>query len=187
MNLEDILITIIEKLEKFSIDYMITGSFASNLHGIPRATFDVDIVISTDFEKINKFIKDIKNDFYADGETARSALNKTGIFNIVHFETGFKIDFIIKKRGEFYEKEFERRKLYKLKNKPCFFTSPEDTMLSKLLWSKRAESERQFQDALGVAKIQKENLDYEYLKNYAKMLKIFDLMERLLKELEKNL
>ncbi|MCP2520562.1 hypothetical protein NLC82_06425 [Candidatus Aminicenantes bacterium AC-335-A11] len=63
MNPEDVLIIIIEKLEKFSIDYMITDSFASNLHGIPRATFDVDIVISTDFEKINKFIKDIKNDF----------------------------------------------------------------------------------------------------------------------------
>jgi hypothetical protein len=90
MNPEDILIIVVGKLEKFGIDYMITGSFASNLHGIPRTTFDVDIVISTDFEKISKLIKDIKNDFYADLKIVRNAIGKTGMFNIVHFESGYK-------------------------------------------------------------------------------------------------
>ncbi len=36
MSIEAILKEVIEKLEKHEIEYMITGSFASNLHGVPR-------------------------------------------------------------------------------------------------------------------------------------------------------
>lgn len=186
MKPEEILKDIIEKLEKYGIQYMLTGSFASNLHGVPRTTFDADIVISADFEKIEKFIKDIEKDFYADSDTVRSATAQRGMFNIIHYETGFKIDFIIKKYGPYYEKEFERRKAYRLAGKLCFFASPEDTVLSKLLWSKRGKAERHFQDALGVAKIQGKNLDFEYLQKWAEFLSVRDMLEQLIRELKEE-
>jgi uncharacterized protein (DUF4213/DUF364 family) len=116
----------------------------------------------------------------------KEAIDERGIFNIVHYETGFKIDLIVKKIGPYYEKEFERRRLYKLEDKVCFFASPEDTILSKLIWAKKAESERQFQDALGVARIQKKSLDYEYLKKWSDVLDIEDLLERLIKEIKEE-
>jgi small-conductance mechanosensitive channel len=186
MTPQEVLREVIEKFEKYKIDYMITGSFASNLHGIPRTTFDVDIVISADFEKIKKFIKEIEKNFYADLNMAKEAIDQKGIFNIVHYETGFKIDFIVKKVGSYYEKEFERRRPYKLEDKVCFFASPEDTILSKLIWAKKAESERQFQDALGVARIQKKSLNYEYLKKWGDVLGVGDLLERLIKEIKEE-
>lgn len=182
MTIEEVLKEVIERLEKCGIEYMITGSLASNLHGVPRATFDADIVISSDFERLKNFIEEIKENFYADFNIAKEALEQKGMFNIIHYETGFKIDFIIKKKGDYYEKEFERRKAYIFANKVCFFTSPEDTILSKLLWAKESKSERQFLDALGVAKLQGENLDYKYLTQYANVLNIQDLLERLIKE-----
>jgi len=186
MTPEDVLLSVIEKLEKNEIVYMITGSFASNLHGVPRTTFDADIVISANFEKVSKLIEEIGDEFYADLEMARDALSTTGMFNIVHLSTGFKIDFIFKKKGQYYDMEFKRRKPYKLKEKICFFVSPEDTILSKLLWAKKSESEKQFQDALGVARVQRRNLDEEYLRSSAKLLNVSDLMERLLEELKKG-
>lgn len=48
MTPEEVLKGIIEKLEKYEIEYRITGSFASNLHGVPGTTFDADIVVSSD-------------------------------------------------------------------------------------------------------------------------------------------
>lgn len=186
MNIEEILKEVIEKLEKYQIDYMITGSFASNLHGIPRATFDADIVISTDFKKIENFIKEIEKDFYVSLESAKKAVEGKGMFNIIHFETGFKIDFIVKKEGEYYESEFSRRKMFRLRDKLCFFASPEDTILAKLIWAKKSESERQFNDALGIIKIQKENLDYEYLKKWAHKTGVYELLQKALKEAEKE-
>lgn len=185
MNIEEILKEIIDKLEKHEIAYMITGSFASNLHGIPRATFDIDIVIEPSIEKIEKFLDDVKDKFYLELEMVREAVKRKSMFNIIHYETAFKIDFIIKKEGEYFEKEFERRKVYNFAGKPSFFATPEDTILSKLLWSKKGGSEKQFKDALGVAKVQKENLDFEYLKKQSEKLRIKDLFEKLLNELEK--
>jgi len=186
MNIEDILKEIIEKLEKYQIDYMITGSFASNLHGTPRATFDADIVVSTDFKKIENFLKEIEKDFYVNLESAKEAFKERKMFNIIHFETGFKIDFIVKKEGKYYENEFNRRKIFKLKDKPCFFASSEDTILAKLIWAKKSESEKQFNDALGIIKIQKENLNYDYLKKWAHEIGVYDLLQEILKEAEKE-
>jgi hypothetical protein len=42
---EESLQIILDRLEERGIAYMITGSFASNVHGMPRATQDADVVI----------------------------------------------------------------------------------------------------------------------------------------------
>jgi len=45
MTHEDALELLLSKLDECKIPYMITGSFASNIHGLPRATQDADIII----------------------------------------------------------------------------------------------------------------------------------------------
>lgn len=182
MKIEEILDRVIGILKECKIEYMITGSFASNIHGIPRATFDADIVISPDAKKLGKFIERIKDDFYVNVDMVKRAIQEKRIFNVIHFDTGFKIDFIIKKDGEYYENEFRRRKPFKLRGKKYFFASPEDTILAKLIWTKKSGSEKQFNDALGIIKIQKERLDYAYLKKWANTLSITQLLDKLLKE-----
>jgi hypothetical protein len=42
MNPEEALGIVIDKLNEQRIPYMIVGSFASNLHGVPRTTHDAD-------------------------------------------------------------------------------------------------------------------------------------------------
>ncbi|AEH51732.1 hypothetical protein [Pseudothermotoga thermarum] len=185
MSIEEILKEVLEKLERNNIEYMITGSLASNIHGVPRTTFDADIVISANFENLKKFIDEIKNSFYVDLDMVRDAFERKSIFNLIHYETGFKIDFIVKKQGAHFDMEFERRRAYTFAGRKCFFASPEDTILSKLLWAKIGESEKQFRDALGVAKIQAENLDFEYLQKSAENLGIKDMLEKLIEQLRR--
>lgn len=165
---------------------MITGSIASNLYGVPRMTFDADIVISTDLEKLRNFIEDIKGEFYVDLDTAKNALERRGMFNIIHYATGLKIDFIVKKEGLYYEEEFKRRKALTLLDKTLFFASAEDYILSKLLWAKMGSSEMQFHDAVGVAKVQGDNLDYEYLSKFADILGISGLLKILIKKAKES-
>ena len=45
---------------------MIAGSLASSLHGIPRATHDVDIVADIKLHHVEELIDALKNDFYVD-------------------------------------------------------------------------------------------------------------------------
>lgn len=97
MNPEEILQLILSRLDQCGIPYMITGSFASNMHGVPRSTYDADVVIEGDRESLKEFIQSLGSEFYSSVEAADEALTRQQMFNVVHLETGFKVDFIIKK------------------------------------------------------------------------------------------
>ena len=63
-------------------------------------------------------------------------------------------------------------------------SAAEDTILAKLEWSKLSGSERQFNDALNIAKLQMGNLDRAYLEEWARQLDISGLLVKLLHEAE---
>jgi predicted nucleotidyltransferase len=48
--------TIFEQLNKKKIDYLVVGGLAVNFHGIPRMTYDVDLMINLDPENIRKLV-----------------------------------------------------------------------------------------------------------------------------------
>lgn len=183
MNPEEILQLILSRLDQCGIPYMITGCFASNMHGVPRSTYDADVVIEGDRESLKEFIQSLGSEFYSSVEAADEALTRQQMFNVVHLETGFKVDFIIKKARPFSVEEFSRRERANYFGQLRWFATPEDVILAKLEWSKMGDSERQFTDALNVARVQGATLDRSYLEKWATELGIRDLLERLLQEL----
>jgi len=62
----------------------------------------------------------------------------------------------------------------------AYFCSAEDVVLQKLLWFRKGSgvSERQWNDLLGVLKVQANALDYDYLNQWATELGIADLLVR---------
>ena len=173
----------LSRLDECSIPYMITGSFASNMHGVPRATYDADVVIDVDQQSLEKLMESLGEEFYLSPEGAREALARERMFNIIHLETGFKVDLIIKKKRAFNQEEFARREKVDYLGEPRWFATAEDVILAKLEWSKLGDSERQFTDALNVARIQGEKLDREYLEKWARDLDLEQHLERLFQDL----
>ena len=163
---------------------MITGSFASNIHGLPRATQDVDVVIEVEPKTLERFLESLGPVFYRSKEAAMDALAREQMFNVVHLETGFKVDLIIRKSRPFSKMEFSRRQPVLYLEASRWFATAEDTILAKLEWSKMAGSERQFNDAFGVAKLQGNDLDRAYLEKWARELDILDILETLFKEMD---
>jgi hypothetical protein len=51
---------IIEGLFSEKIRYLIVGGLAVNLHGVPRATLDLDLILATDVENIHRFCAMLK-------------------------------------------------------------------------------------------------------------------------------
>src|SRR3972149_3674281 len=109
MTSEDALKLILFKLDEWGIPYMITGSFASNIHRLPRATQDADVVIEVDPRTLERFIESLGLAFYRSMEAAMDALAREEMFNVVHLETGFKVDLIVRKSKPFSRIEFSRR------------------------------------------------------------------------------
>jgi hypothetical protein len=166
---------------------MISGSLGSSLHGEPRATNDIDLIIDPTESQLNALIQSLIEDegYYVSPEAAQEAFRKRSIFNVIDNQTGWKADLIIRKNRPFSLEEFKRQISANILGIRVSAVSPEDAILSKLEWSKEGESERQFRDALGVAVVQWESLDKEYLRKWAKELSVEQLLETLLSSAEK--
>jgi len=57
---------IAREFERLEIRYLVGGSLASSLHGIPRATNDVDMVADITYEHIPVLVNALKSEFYID-------------------------------------------------------------------------------------------------------------------------
>ena len=94
-------------MDSAGIPYMIVGSFASTYHGLPRSTQDLDVVCELDVEQSEVFLKLFEApDFYLSKPALEDAVNKRGMFNLIHIPTGWKIGFILRKNREFSRREF---------------------------------------------------------------------------------
>lgn len=179
---DDFLKKLIKVLDDCSIPYMISGSFGSSYHGRPRATKDIDIVIAPTEKLLLEFVESLGEDYYVNLDAVRDAFDNNSMFNIIDNLSGWKADFILRKARAFSRKEFERKGIAEIGGSDVWVTSPEDIILSKLEWSKDSQSERQFGDALGVAVVQWDRLDVDYLRKWAKELQVTDSLEQLLEQ-----
>jgi len=183
----DFLKKLVKALDNCSIPYMLSGSFSSSFYGQPRATQDADIIIATTEEQLIAFVKSLSDDYYVSDDTAREALKNNSMFNVIDIQNSWKADFIIRKDRPFSREEFRRRRKANIMGLAVWIVSPEDIILSKLEWAKKSESGQQFLDALGVATVQYDRLDRDYLYKWAKELRVESSLERLLKQAKKQL
>ena len=58
--------------------------------------------------------------------------------------------------------------------------APEDVILSKLLWYRLSESERQLDDCIGVWKVQRDTLEVDYLRHWAQQLALTELLAQVM-------
>jgi hypothetical protein len=176
-----------QTLERLGIRYAVGGSLASSLHGVMRSTLDVDIVADMGLEHIQPLVAALSKEFYADDEMMKDAIEHHSSFNLIHYETAFKVDIFIRKTRAFDQMQLERRRTSVIATDPeesIYITSPEDTILAKLEWYRMGGevSDRQWRDILGILKTREGELDLDYLRQWANELKVNDLLARALQE-----
>ena len=189
MNIEDtdgLAHYIVGVLKRLGIPYMITGSVALFVYGEPRATNDLDIVIDPSDDALTALLEEIASRTYVSPEAVSDAVRRRSMFNAIDFTTTEKVDFIFLKDRPFDAVRFERRVPCGIKSLQFIASSPEDTILSKLTWARRGQSERQLRDVYGVLRIQANSLDWEYLRHWAAELGVESLLDNLLKEIEND-
>ncbi len=181
--------TVTRLLEKLGIPYAVAGSLASSLHGVPRATQDVDIVAAISRKHVEAFTAELKDEFYVDENMIYDAIANTSSFNIIHLNTMLKVDiFVTPQRGRPKE-ELERAKKQIIdESEGIQFSvlSAEDTIVSKLKRYRMGNetSSNQWNDVLGILRVQAENLNSECLKRAAEQLDVTDLLQRACAEAE---
>lgn len=171
MTIQDLLARLAVALETASVPYMLTGSYASSLHGIPRATRDIDIIIFPNREQLTKLLNLLSEPAYhTDFDEAIDSLKRRSMFNVIDRVTGWKVDFIIPPFDEFDVEEFERRIFVDIGGVRLAVISAEDIVIAKLRWAKLGESERQVDDAATVLRAQAGTLNIAYIETWVRKL-----------------
>ena len=187
MKKPDILVAIepvAEVFEKLGVLYCIGGSVASSAYGIARSTMDVDIVSDLKPMHVRSLVRTLEASFYIDENMILDAIRRCSSFNIIHLDTMLKIDVFITKNTPYDIETFKRRRKDTLdeaqRTAEFYLVSPEDIVLNKLVWFRLggSVSDSQWNDVLGVLKVQRDSLDKNYLQHWASELKVKDLLKR---------
>lgn len=168
------------EFERNQIDYFLGGSLASSFQGEPRATNDIDFVVSMSETQVDRFASALGEAFLIDPPALQQAMREGRAWNIIHLDTVTKIDLIPRGTGAFDRSEFERRERVEVREGEWLYVKrPEDTVLRKLLWYREGGgvSDRQWRDVLGVLRHSAKEMDVVYLAEWARALGVADLLD----------
>lgn len=135
-------------------------------------------------EDINKFIGEFEADYYVPPARIRHAVLHNKMFNILDQKTIIKIDCVIRKKEEFQNLAFSRRRRVNYAGDfEVWIIAKEDLILSKLNWAKNTKLEMQMRD---VASILRNGYDKNYVEIWAEKLGVQNLLNECLDMLKEN-
>ncbi|KAB2898963.1 MAG: hypothetical protein F9K40_10805 [Kofleriaceae bacterium] len=176
-----------DAFEALGIGYRVGGSVASSALGVARSTLDIDVVADLRGEHVEPLVERLGADYYIDADAIRDAIRRRSSFNLIHLASMMKVDIFVLKTREFDRQAFARatdRQVGDGPPRPFPMTTAEDIILHKLEWYRLGNeiAQRQWDDILGVLRLQSTTLDRAYLEHWARELGIDDLLARALAE-----
>lgn len=182
MDQAELLAYLLDVVEGQQLPYAIGGSHASMAFGEARLTNDIDVVVDLNPATVPTFCAAFPNaDFYVSDQAARVAAAKGGMFNIIHPESGQKIDVIVPAT------DLDRTQLSRAISAPAMggrrarFVSPEDIILKKMEYFREGGSEKHLRDIAGVSKVMGDRLDRDYIRDQAAQRGVADIWTAVLK------
>ena len=143
------------------------------LYGEPRMTNDMDVVVELPV-MVAKRLLDVfpEKDYYCPPfEVIQDEILNGGQFNIIHVESGSKVDFVLRKDTDFARTEFQRRVMMPFSETlEAYTATPEDVILSKLMYYQMGESEKHLRDIKGVLEISGDVIDQDYISHWVSAL-----------------
>ena len=116
-------------LQKHRVRYLTIGGVAAILHGVPRTTFDLDILIEATLDNAQRLLDALLNAGLATAEmtTAEEILKH----EITIFRDRVRIDVQTATPGIEFEEAWRRKQVMKYRRQEFYVVSREDLILSK--------------------------------------------------------
>lgn len=163
------------RLDEAAVAYMVSGSVAMSYYAEPRMTRDIDIVVELGAAGAERMAALFSDQFYCDVDVIRDAVRRRTMFNLIHTQLVVKVDFIVRQDSPYRRTEFERRRRAQLAGFQIWIVSPEDLVLSKLVWAKPSHSELQLADVRNLVTTIP-TLDWPYIERWAAELDVLELL-----------
>ena len=172
MTISNALVNIIRILAKIcnkeNIRIVLMGGIATSFYAMPRATYDIDGMIYIEKNNFDKFFTAIhKAGFKYDKKNPVKFIHNLPFLTLFHIKNKIYIVLFIAE-NEFQKIVVERARKIKFQNMMVDIISPEDLILLK----SQAGRERDIEDVRNIIYENFKTLDFKYLKEWAKRLKI---------------
>jgi hypothetical protein len=159
-------------LDDAGVRFALCGALATVAYGIPRATFDCDLVVGATIVRLVGLGHTLASGWYTEPACADPAV-------LVHRGSGIKFDLYPAVEGEFETAQLDRARPMPIHDRTVPVISAEDILLANLRWCANggAMADYHWNDAVGVIVISGP-LDTAYLQHWAARLGVTDLLEK---------
>lgn len=179
MKNDEAAVAVIDALESLQIPYMVVGSLASNLYGIPRMTLDADFVLQIKASAIGKVVERLGPQFRLDPQMSFEMVTGSTRFVLQAAETPFKIEFFLLTEDPYDQDRFARRRRLEVLGREATVSTAEDVVVTKLRWWKASRRTKDLQDARGVIAVRGNGLDWAYVDSWCDRHGTRDTLEQL--------
>jgi hypothetical protein len=172
MDQRQVIKYVVDVLDTQRIEYMLVGSYASGAYGEARQTFDLDIVLRLEDHQLDALAAAFPPpDFYLNMPAMRDAVKKNDQFNLIHFASGFKVDFMLVRRDAWGTEQLKRRRRYPIfTDKDAYTASLEDVIIGKLWYYDEGASDKHLRDIAGILRLRKDQVDRDYIEHWVNQL-----------------
>lgn len=170
--------------DEADIPYMVVGAFAVMVHGLPRFSSDLDIVIQMPFERRDEVRELLES---ADVTQFEERVDPMWGRRLAGRTTeGLVLEIFFVPHTEIHDREFDRAVSRRLGKFQVRFLSAEDLVLRKLV-NIRLRRSVDYDDALSVLARSWDSFDKEYVRRHCAVHRVCDLFEQLVRDAEADL
>ena len=105
-------------------------------------------------------MSNFQDGYYCDKESIQDAIKDQSMFNIIDHASGFKADFVVLKNHPFRKEEFSRRIKIDFFGRAIYVVTPEDLLISKLIWIQDVQSALQMEDIKNLSAVKSLDCDH---------------------------
>lgn len=163
------LAALVDALDAAAIPYMLVGSLASNLHGVPRATRDADLVVDLEADGLGRLAGALPRGLELQPQAAFEGVTATRRHLITLSGSAFVCELFVRSDDAHDLERFARRRRITVLGKPTWVASAEDMVVTKLRWAVEAHRSKDRDDMRNIIAVRGRDLDWPYIERWASL------------------
>lgn len=164
MNADEAVVALVGVLESLAIPYMVSGSLATNVYGVPRATDDGDFVLELPpGGRIADIAGTLPEAIRLEPQVQFETVTASRMHVCTVADSAFRMELFLLTDDPYDRERFDRRYRLALPFGTVWMPTVEDVIVTKLLWATRAGRLKDQDDCRGVIAVQGNLVDWEYV------------------------
>jgi hypothetical protein len=186
IDLLTVMLPVLQAFDELNLFWYLGGSIASSLHGMQQMAQDIDLVVNLHSQNLPSLLPLLKQHYAFDDNSFQEAVAQHTACSLIHLDTLMKVDLIMARQGAFDIALQPRIASYHLDDRyPSLpLASAVEMILVKLhcysqdLLSRNdgMRDDAEWNDIVGMLKIQEPTLERDFLEEWARNLKIAEVL-----------